>query len=101
MTSEGMNEAERTPDLRRCERIRWPRPVIDQSEDPAVKVWVAMRGNEKRIHIWLERQDYLVVLADRDSYLLPWTAYCIEYPHKRAKLQKEYEAYVKAMGQKG
>src|SRR5690625_5054274 len=33
MISEGSVEAERTPDLRRCERIAWPRPVIENSTD--------------------------------------------------------------------
>jgi hypothetical protein len=42
-TSEGHVEAERTPDLRRCERIAWPRPIIERVDDPAVKVW-EMKG---------------------------------------------------------
>ena len=94
MTSEGTDEATRTPDLRRCERIRWPRPTIEHADEATVKVWVASRHREDRIHIWLEQDGYLVVLADRGDYLLPWTAFPIEREHTRRKLQKEYEAYV-------
>jgi hypothetical protein len=93
--SEGANEDERTPDFRRCERIRWPRPVIDNSGDGQVKVWRNRRGRENRICVWLESEDYLVILADRGNYLLPWTAYLVEQPHRRRKLQREYEAYWK------
>ena len=99
-TSEGSVEADRVPDLRRCERIRWPRPGIDNSTEPNVKVWNTERRGERRITIWLEREDYVIVLADSGSYLLPWTAYCVERAHRREKLQREFEAFKKA-AQKG
>lgn len=101
MTSEGQDEANRTPDLRRCERIRWPRPVIENSEDTKVKWWVSVKRNEYRIHIWLEDEDYIVVLADRKGFLLPWTAFLINQEHTRRKLRKEYEAYWKTRPRKG
>ncbi|ORJ59855.1 hypothetical protein [Geothermobacter hydrogeniphilus] len=101
MISEGKDEASRTPDFRRCERIRWPRPVIEHNEAPKVKWWVSVKRNENRIHIWLEDEDYIVVLADRKGFLLPWTAFLITREHTRRKLRKEYEAYWKNRPQKG
>ena len=101
MTSEGMEEENRTPDIRRCERIRWPKPVIDRSDDSAIKVWRNKRGREERICLWLERENYLVILADRGEYILPWTAYLIEQQHRQNKLQKEYEEYWKGQAKKG
>jgi hypothetical protein len=95
MISEGLVEEKRIPDLRRCERIRWPKPVIEHSEDSGIKYWVSVKRNENRIHIWLEAEDYIVVLADRKGYLLPWTAFLVTKNHTRAKLRKEYEAYWK------
>lgn len=94
--TEGENEDERTPDLRRCERIRWPRPVIDNSADGQIKVWKNQRNRETRICLWLENEDYLVILADRGDYILPWTAYLVEQPHRKRKLQREYEAFWKS-----
>lgn len=93
MISKGDDEKSREIDLRRCERIRWPRPVIEQSEEPEIKVWKNRRKGETRICLWLESQEYLVILADRRSYLLPWTAYPVTQPHRKKKLQKEYEEY--------
>lgn len=101
MTSEGKDEADRIPDLRRCERIRWPKPVIEHSEDTKVKYWIAVKRNENRIHLWLAEEDYVVVLADRKGFLLPWTAFVVTRNHTRRKLQKEYESYWKAMAKKG
>ena len=97
MITEGKVEVERIPDLRRCERIRWPRPVIEHNDHPGIKCWVSVKKSDKRIHIWLDEVDYLVVLADRCDYLLPWTAFPVTWEHTRAKLLKEYEAYRRDM----
>lgn len=93
MISEGAVEQERTPDIRRCERIRWPRPIIENSTDPALKVWAEPKGKHQRIHIWLESEGYLVVLDDRGDYILPWTAFYVEHQHQRRKYQKRWERY--------
>jgi hypothetical protein len=97
--SEGDNEENRAPDLRRCERIAWPRPIIEAVQSESVYVWKTARGNERRIVIALRDFSYIVVLADRGDYVLPWTAYCVERNHRRDKLLKEYEEF--KVGQKG
>lgn len=101
MIQEGGVEEDRTPDFRRCERIRWPRPIIENHHDSAIKIWRNQRRNEERVCLWFVREDYLVILADRGDYILPWTAYLVEQPHRQRKLQKEYEEYCRMHGQKG
>jgi len=101
MISEGKEESERMPDLRRCERILWPKPIIEHVDDAKVKVWKSIKRKEERIHIWLENEDYLVVLADRKGYLLPWTAFLVTREHTKRKLKREYEAYQKTQTQNG
>lgn len=96
LISEGKAEEERIPDLRRCERIRWPRPVIENNNDSGVKVWENKRKSETRIILWLEEEEYLVVLADRKKYILPWTAYMVTRHHQKTKLEREYQRYKKA-----
>jgi len=93
LTSEGAIEARRTPDLRRCERIAWPRSVIEQAADPDLKVWENERRGERRVCLWLEAESYLVVLARRDGYVLPWTAYLVLHEHRKKKLQREFEEF--------
>jgi hypothetical protein len=96
LISEGDNEEDRIPDLRRCERIRWPRPIIENADEPIIKVWRNKRKNDNRILLWLESQEYLVILAERKGYLLPWTAYLVIEDHRKKKLQREYEAFKNA-----
>jgi len=97
---EGPVENERIPDLRRCERIRWPKPIIESSAKPQVHWWSNKRGGETRILLALEDFSYVVVLADRGDYVLPWTAYYVEKMHSRKKLEKEFNEF-KMRGNKG
>ena len=94
--SEGKKESERLPNMRRCERIRWSRPIIEHVDEPKIKIWENQRRGETRILIWFEEKEYLIVLAERKSYLLFWTAYPVTNQHTKRKLQKEYEAFKKA-----
>lgn len=96
--SEGSIEANRTPDLRRCERIGWPAPIVNNSQDTLVRCWKNVRKGDIRIILWLVKEDYVVVLSERKGYLLPWTAYILTYQHSRQKLEREYQAYIKAKG---
>ncbi|MCL6613094.1 MAG: hypothetical protein K6U03_00505 [Firmicutes bacterium] len=94
--SSGEEENSKVPDLRRCERIRWPRPIIDHFNDAGIKLWEQEKNREQRVYLWLEAEDYLVVLSKRGTYCLLWTAFVVNYPHYRDKLQKQYEAWIKA-----
>lgn len=100
MTHEGDIENERIPDLRRMERISWPRPMIDESEHEYLKVWRNTRrgngGTKSRILILHEAERYLVILDDRGDYILPWTAYLIKGKSQLKKHLKEYEHYKNA-----
>jgi len=96
LISEGRVESQRLPDPRRCERIRWPRPIVERAGDPPLKVWENRRGRDRRLCIWFEEADYLVVLVVRSGYYLLLTAYPVTHPHTRRKLQKEHSAYTKA-----
>lgn len=93
MISEGSDEAQRTPDLRRCERMRWPRPVIENADDASLKVWREPNGSGHRVLIWFAAAEYLVVLDERKDYVLPWTAYPVEREHQQRKLEKRWERH--------
>ncbi len=93
LTHEGKVEQDRKPNLERMARIPFPRPLIENSNHPYLKVWRNERKNETRILIYHTEEKYLAVLADRGKYILPWTAYLITYPNQEKKLMKEYEVY--------
>jgi hypothetical protein len=92
-THDGEDELNRVPNLRRMERMPWPAPMINKSESSNLKVWRNKRGRHERILILHEEEEYLVILEDRKDYILPWTAYLIDYPNKLKRLLREYQAY--------
>jgi len=96
IVSSGSVEDDRLPDLRRFERICWPRAIIDNASDPAVLVWENVRRSDRRVCLWLPGADYLVVLAKRSTYTLLWTAYPTDREHTRSRLRKEYEGAQKS-----
>lgn len=99
MTHKGKDEQNREPDLRRCERIKWGKPTVNNCESWKLKIWEQNRKGELRVCIWLEVDndfDYIFILNRRKNYWLPWTAFVLEYEHQKRKKQKEYNAYVKS-----
>ncbi len=95
--SSGNKEDNRTPDLRRYERIRWPGFILEHciSKCNNILVWENKRGGKTRTLLWCKDINYLVVLDKRKGYYLFWTAYPLTYKNMERKLQKEYEEYSK------
>lgn len=94
-TTEGEIEDEREIDISRCERIRYPKNIIENFNDESVKCWKNERKGNTNILLYFEAENYLVVLSDRGEYVLPWTAYIVNYKNQREKLLKEYEKFKK------
>ena len=99
MVSTGDNEDSRLPDLRRCERIRWPQPVMEAfsggHSHPTSPIvwWKSERRGESRFLIAPPDFSYLVVVADRGDYVLPWTHFVVEQAHRQVKLRRECAAW--------
>jgi len=93
--SEGLETENRTPDFHRCARIPWLRPCIEHEAE--LKVWTERRNGEDRIHLWLESEGYLIVLALRKGsqgtpYLLLWTAFHVRHTHEKLRYERRYLA---------
>lgn len=100
MISEGKTEADRTPDMRRCERIAWPRPLMEEFDDARpettdcrVMWWIELRGTEPRYHLSPDDFSYVLVVADRGDFVLPWTAYHVEHAWRREKLRRKWQLF--------
>lgn len=85
---------ERVPDIRRCERIPWPRPIIEHSTDIALSVWRNKRKREIRVLIWMENLDYIVILAEKPQERVLITAFCTDIKSQCHKLRKERDKYI-------
>ena len=96
-------EKERIPDLRRCERISWPRPIIENHTETVISVWKNVRKSRNskaykahtRVLLWFEDLDYLLVLEEWKQVMILVTAYLTDYPHTCRKLRKEREQFLK------
>jgi hypothetical protein len=87
---QGADEEQRTPDLRRCERIGWVRATIENASDPSVEAWPTRRRRDDRMCLWYAEQ-YLVVLGKRRGYWQLITAYPTDREHTRRKLRREMQ----------
>ncbi|GAH65700.1 unnamed protein product [marine sediment metagenome] len=98
--TEGPEEGSRTPDFRRCERIRWiPWMVWNATKDSRINWWENKRGSDTHIVIWLVDDDldesFAVILAKRSEYLLLKSAYCVK-GHRKETFKRERDQYKKA-----
>jgi hypothetical protein len=95
--SSGDSEESRTPEMCRCERIRWPKAIIEHSTDRRVDVWPTTRGRDKRVVFWFE-ESYLIILAERmrkrdgSRYYQLITAYVTEFERRKQTLRAERDA---------
>lgn len=88
----GATEADREPELRRCECICWPRCIVDRVDSGRVCAWTNIRKGERSYLLALQDFSYVVILRDRGDYVLPWTAYPVEREHRRRRLEQEWKA---------
>lgn len=90
-SSEGRVEVDRTPDLRRCERIPWIRPIIEH--DAEVDTWKTRKKGDDRFYLWFDEQ-YLVVLGIRNGHYMLITAFPTHRSHTQAKLRSERDSAI-------
>ncbi|MFH1515160.1 MAG: hypothetical protein ABIG42_06845 [bacterium] len=79
----------------RCERIRWPKSIIDNLSHKDVIFWrkAHLSGGKKeiRLKILLSDFSYAVILGEQKNYFIIRAAYPIDRRHTYKKLKGEYE----------
>ena len=79
MITEGEIESSRTPDERRCERIRWVAWMITNAKtDTSLCWWENTRRGNTHVVIWLRSERFAVILAKRSNYYLLKSAYWVK-----------------------
>lgn len=91
-TRDETSSGQRLPDFRRCERIPWLKPMLENSTNSQVLAWENIEGNGIiKIYVWLRDHDYLTIMKKtKKGYLILLTAYWLEYKNSREKLLKKY-----------
>lgn len=102
IVSEGGIENERIPNLRRCERIKYSRYLIENYDSVNCKIWekdvLAKKSREKRIHISTSDFSFIIVLSklnilNQKSKRTLITAFYVEREYQRKKYKSDYEKY--------
>lgn len=96
-TEENRNTTEREICLRRCERISWIRAIIENCEEPQVLVWEKEQATSKRrairTYLFLEQEDFLVILQEIKHGHYMVTAIYVDSPHQKRKHLKEHKEF--------
>jgi hypothetical protein len=79
-----INDEDRIPDMRRCERIRWISHFIVNYQNSNIACWENKRGSNINTVLWFQPENYMIILSKRKNYYLLTTAYC----HRESKSKK-------------
>lgn len=88
---------ERAPDFRRCERIKWPKALIENSMCKCKPncdnyiIWKKKYKNKYRYSLLLKDEKYLVILEERPRYFILISAFPLTYSHAYHDQLKYYE----------
>jgi hypothetical protein len=97
MTSNGKIEDEREYDLRRCERVPWVKPILQNLNNPVLKIWKQRRNSKNRIAIWHEKENFMIVLEERGKIYVLVTTFITKAKKYKDQYLKEYSEYLKAV----
>lgn len=86
--SEGENEDDRLPCFERCERIKWIRWMILESDTNSdILSFESNRGSSTNIVLWNKLIHYAVILSKRNNYYLLVTAFPTSTGRERSFLR--------------
>jgi len=82
----------RYPDPRRCERLPWVRPMIDNSRQPEVLAWDYREGDGSiRTYVWLKDLDFVAIMKKYPKgrrRLI--TSFYVDQEYKRRAFERKY-----------
>ncbi|MDA3807956.1 MAG: hypothetical protein PF440_08615 [Thiomicrorhabdus sp.] len=87
---------DRLPDLRRCERLPWVRPMLNHPEKTEILAWDHEEGGGTvKTYVWLENDDFVVIMKKYpDGRRRLITSFWVEYGNTKRKLRKKYECRI-------
>lgn len=66
---------------------------MDHAGEAGLKMWDEEIRGETRTHIWCEEDDYVLVVADRKTFVLPWTGFHLNRDHERRKFERRWQNF--------
>lgn len=93
-TRDDKQNGERLPDLRRCERLPWLKPILESPVRAEILVWEYTEGDGAiKTYVWVKDHDYVAIMKKTNKGgLILLTAYWLEYNNAKKKLRRKYDA---------
>lgn len=93
-------EAERLPDLRRCERLPWIRPLIENPSKAAVLAWDYEEGDQTtKTYVWLKDRDFVVIMKKYpDGRRRLITSFYVDKASTRKDFERKYAGRIQQKG---
>ena len=91
------DEKTRIPDLRRCERLPWVKPMVEYPSDSELLCWDYLEGDGSiKTYVWLKDLDFVVIMKklDNGSRRLI-TSFHLDSEFKKKDLERKYENRIK------
>lgn len=90
-------ERERLPDLRRCERLPWVKPLIEHLTEPEVLAWNYEEGDKTiKTYVWMQDYDFVVIMKKfPDSKRRLITSFYVDSEHKKNDFLRKYANRIK------
>lgn len=88
--SGAVEDEDRLPDMRRCERLGWIPHILNHSNTPEILCWENKRKSNINTVLWLPPEQYMIILSKRKDYYLLTSAYTHDDRKGRSN-QKEAE----------
>ena len=90
-------EQERLPDLRRCERLPWVKPLIEHGNDPDVLAWDYEEGDRTiKTYVWIQAYDFVVIMKrfpNGTRRLI--TSFYVDNRYTKADFERKYADRIK------
>ncbi len=87
---------QRLPDLRRCERLPWVKPIVENHSDDKVISWFYREGDGViKLYLWLEKHNHVVIMKKTKAKLRLITAFYVDKEYAKNRLRKKHKARLK------
>ena len=88
ITTGDLDDEERIPDLRRCERICWVPHIVAHHENVDILCWENKRKANINTVLWLPSESYMIILSKRKDYYLLTTCYVHDSRKAKTNMQE-------------
>ena len=84
--------SERYPDMRRCERLNWVKPLTEHTTDPEMLVWDYEEGNGTiKTYVWIKDDDFVVILKKYpDGARRLVTSFYVDSEYTKKDFERKY-----------